>query len=124
MADTDPNLVVVLKGLAPYAPGAAGVVISLMFGERLTLRGKVASGVGGLAAVKWVAPALCAGINPFLPGAHVPLEIANLVGFITGCFGMIILTGLATALAAYAKDPLKLVKVQLGPVSIGTGGQE
>ncbi|MBP7704215.1 MAG: hypothetical protein KA105_02880 [Caulobacter sp.] len=121
MADTDPHLVAMVKGLAPYAPGAAGVVLSLLFAEGLTVRGKLATGFGGLAAVKWVAPALCVVVNPFVPGDSVPVEVANLVGFATGCFGMILMTGLAKALAKYASDPLKLVRMQLGPVSIGGG---
>lgn len=124
MAETDPHMAALLKGLAPYAPGVGGVVLSLLFGEKLTVRGKIVSGVGGLAAVKWVAPAICLGLNPFLPGPQIPIDLANMVGFLTGCFGMIVLSGFAQALATYARDPLKLVKVQLGPVSIGTGGGE
>ena len=122
MAEPDPQLAAVAKGLIPFAPGAAGALLSLAVAENLTIRGKLVSGFGGLASAIFVAPALCVLADPFLPGQGIPLPVANLVGFLCGTFGMIILAGLAKALAAYSSDPLKLVKVDLGAVKIG-GGQ-
>jgi len=119
MAETDPQLAAIAKGLLPLAPGAAGALLSLGVTENLTIRGKVLSGFGGLASAAFVAPALCVIVDPVLPGQGIPLAVANLVGFLCGTFGMIILAGLAKAVAIYSSDPLKLVKVDLGPVKIG-----
>ncbi len=47
------------------------------------------------------------------------MSLANLVGFCCGLFGMILLAGLAEALAKYSRDPLSLVRVQIGGATIG-----
>jgi hypothetical protein len=122
MAETDPQLAAIAKAILPLGPGAAGALLSLALAEQLTVRGKLLSALGGLAAAAFVAPAVTLMLNPFIPGESVPLAVANLVGFLSGTFGMIVLTGLAKALALYSSDPLKLVKVDLGAVKIG-GGQ-
>lgn len=104
-----------LKALAPYAPGFAGAVFSMAFGEKLTLRGKLLSAGMGVASALWLAPFVC-GLIDWLwwPGDGVPVIVANLVGFASGLFGMILLAGLAQALARYSKDPLSLVRIQIG----------
>lgn len=109
-----------IKILAPYAPGFAGAVFSMAFGEKLTLRGKVLSALVGLASAWWIAPFLCAVLDLWWPGAGLPIEAPPLIGFSCGVFGMIVLAGLAQALAKYSKDPLSLVRIQFGGASIGT----
>lgn len=111
-----------LKHLIPYAPGFAGALFSMAFGERLTLRGKLLSASAGMASAYWLAPFICDVIALWWPGSGVPISLANLVGFTCGVFGMIFLAGLAQALAKYSKDPLSLVRIKFGPVEIGTGG--
>ena len=111
-----------LKHLIPYAPGFAGALFSMAFGEKLTIRGKLLSASAGLASAYWLAPFICDVIDLWWPGDGVPISLANLVGFTCGVFGMIFLAGLAQALAKYSKDPLSLVRIKFGPVEIGSGG--
>lgn len=123
MAETPPGtgaLADALRQLMPYMPGFAGAVFSMAFGEKLTLRGKLLSAAAGVASAWWVAPFLCDVIDLFWPGEGVPRSLANLVGFASGVFGMILLAGLAQAIAKYSKDPLSLVRIQIGGASIGT----
>jgi hypothetical protein len=126
MADPHPpggpaGFVDLLKALAPYAPGFAGAVFSMAFGEKLTIRGKLLSAALGIAAAWWLAPFVCDLIDwLWWPGEGVPVSLANLIGFACGLFGMILLAGLAQALAKYSKDPLALVRIQIGGASIGS----
>lgn len=110
-----------IRHLAPYAPVFAGAVLSMAFGERLTIRGKLLSAGVGLATALWVAPFACDLIDLFWPGDGLPTSVVAVVGFAAGAFGMIMLSGLAQALARYSRDPLSLVRVQIGGVII-TGG--
>lgn len=124
MADNPPGgpagFLDLLKALAPYAPGLAGAVFSMAFGEKLTIRGKLLSAAVGVASAWWLAPFVCDVIDwMWWPGDGVPLTVANLIGFICGLFGMILLAGLAQALAKYSKDPLSLVRIQFGGTTIG-----
>lgn len=123
MADPAPPpgaLIDLLKVLTPYAPGFAGAVFSMAFGEKLTIRGKLLSALAGLASAWWLAPFICDVVDLFWPGAGLPISIPPLVGFTCGVFGMILLAGLAQAIARYSKDPLSLVRIQIGGASIGT----
>lgn len=109
-----------VKLLAPYTPGLAGAVLSMAFGEKLTLRGKLVSAAGGIASAWWLAPFICDLIDwLWWPGDGVPTTLANLTGFACGVFGMTFLSGLTQAIARYAKDPLALVRVQIGGATIG-----
>lgn len=122
MAETPtPNgaLSELLRHLAPYTPVVAGGVLSMAFGERLTIRGKILSAVVGVAAALFVAPFIIDCIHLFWPGGVAPTSLATLVGFGCGAFGMVLLSGLAQALAKYSRDPLALVRVKLGPVEFG-----
>lgn len=125
MADPQPpggtaGLFDLVKTIAPYAPGLAGAVFSMAFGEKLTLRGKLLSAGVGVASAWWLAPFICDVIDwLWWPGDGVPVTVANLIGFICGLFGMIVLAGLAQALARYSKDPLSLVRIQIGGATIG-----
>lgn len=123
MADNtgDPNLLAVLSKLAPMTPGVAGAVLSLAFGEKLTVKGKAISVGGGLACALWVAPALVALAAALWPWGKFPLELGNAITFLTGLLGMIALAGLAQAVAKYAGDPLKLIKFEVGGLRIGGG---
>ena len=109
----------ILRVLAPYAPGFAGAVFSMAFGENLTIRGKLLSAAGGLASAWIIGPFLCDVAALWWPGAVVPTSVTNLIGFSSGIFGMVVLTGTAQALAKYSRDPLSLVRVKIGPVEIG-----
>lgn len=124
MADTTPPspgaLTDALKLVAPYAPGFAGALFSMAFGEKLTIRGKLLSALAGLASAWWVAPFICDLLDLWWPGEGVPTSLANLIGFSCGVFGMILLAGLAQAIARYSKDPLSLVRIQVGGATIGT----
>ncbi len=110
-----------VKQLAPYAPGIAGAIISMAWGENLTLRGKALAAVVGVCAVLWVAPLLTAVATLAWPWGEFPKAGSEFVGFVTGVFGFVVLSGLAQAFARYASDPLRLVKIHLGGVTI-TGG--
>ncbi|WP_292051622.1 MULTISPECIES: hypothetical protein [unclassified Brevundimonas] len=123
MAETPPPggaLADVVRMVLPFVPGAAGAVLGMVFGEGLTVRGRLVSIVTGLACVFWVAPAIVLAIEYFLFGGQpLPTQLTVLVGFLTGTFGMVTLSGLAQALARYSRDPLGLVRIQAGPVTIG-----
>lgn len=123
MADNsgDPQLVAILTKLAPMTPGVAGAVLSLAFGEKLSVRGKTMSVAGGLACALWLAPAIVAGVGAVWPWGKLPGEFASAFAFLTGLFGMIVLAGLAQAAAKYAGDPLKLIKFEVGGLRIGGG---
>jgi hypothetical protein len=125
MADNtgDPTLVAVLSKLAPMTPGVAGAVLSLAFGEKLTVRGKTVSVVIGLASALWIAPAAIAILAALWPWGKFPSELGNAITFLTGLMGMITLAGLAQAVGKYAGDPLKLIKFEMGGLRIGGGGE-
>lgn len=108
-----------LRHLAPYTPVVAGSVLSMAFGERLTIRGKILSAVVGVVAALCVAPFLIDCIHLVWPGGRAPTSVATVVGFACGAFGMVVLAGLAQALAKYSRDPLSLVRMKLGPVEFG-----
>jgi hypothetical protein len=108
-----------LRHAAPYTPIIAGAVLSMAFGEKLTIRGKILSAIVGLCAAQFIAPFLADIVNLFWPGDVLPVSVVSVIGFACGAFGMIILSGLAQALAKYSKDPLALVRVQLGAVTVG-----
>ncbi|MGQ2989530.1 MAG: hypothetical protein ACT6RD_11845 [Brevundimonas sp.] len=110
-----------LRHLAPYAPVFGGAVLSMAFGERLTIRGKLLSAGVGLAAAMWVAPFLVDIARLLWRWGDLPISAVAVIGFACGAFGMILLSGLAQALAKYSRDPLKLVRIQIGNVII-TGG--
>lgn len=112
-----------VRAIAPFAPVFAGAVLSMAFGERLTIRGKLLSAAGGVAAAWYIAPVICEVIDLFWPGDGLPTSVTALVGFACAAFGMIVLSGLAQALARYSRDPLSLVRVKFGPVEIGGKGE-
>jgi hypothetical protein len=113
-----------IRHAAPYTPIIAGAVLSMAFGEKLTIRGKILSAIVGLCAAQFIAPFLVDIVGLFWPGDGVPVSVVSVIGFACGAFGMIILSGLAQAAAKYSKDPLSLVRVNLGPVSIGGKADE
>ncbi|KQV66651.1 hypothetical protein [Caulobacter sp. Root343] len=123
MADNtgDPHLLAVLSKLAPMTPGVAGAVLSLAFGEKLTVRGKTISVVIGLASALWIAPAVIAVLAVLWPWGKFPVELGNAITFLTGLLGMIALAGFAQAVGKYAGDPLKLIKFEVGGLRIGGG---
>ena len=122
MADntgSDPQLLALLGKVAPMTPGVAGAVLSLAFGEKLTLRGKLLSVIIGLASALWIAPAILAVAGALWPWGKFPGELGNAVTFLTGLLGMIALAGFAQAVGKYAGDPLKLIKFEVGGLRIG-----
>lgn len=123
MAETPPPtgaLADLLRLVGPYVPGLAGAVLSMAFGDKLTFRGKLLSLLAGLAAVLWVAPLLVVLAGPIWPlEGDLPLQAVACISFLTGTFGMVVLSGLAQALAKYSQDPFGLVKFQAGGLSIG-----
>lgn len=112
-----------VRHFAPYAPVFGGAVLSMAFGERLTIRGKLVSAGAGLAAALWIAPFLCDIAALFWPGDELPRSAVTIIGFACGAFGMIVLSGLAQAAKKYSSDPLKLVRIQVGGTII-TGGAD
>jgi len=120
MADQPPEPVVVgIKLLASFGPGAAGTVLALMLAQNLTWRGVLVSAFAGLACVLLVAPALTVIAGEVWPWGNMPTAIVNLIGFICGLIGMAFTSGLVQAAAQYSKNPLAWVRVKLGPVEIG-----
>lgn len=124
MADNpaDPHVVAVLHQMSPYAPGLAGAILSMAVGEKLTFRGRALAGIVGLTCVFWVAPFLSALTAIYWPAPTLPVAALNFIGFVTGVFGFTIMAGAMQALAKYVGDPLRLVKFQFGPFTVG-GGQ-
>lgn len=116
----DPNLGVILKQLAALAPGFAGVLVSLGWAENMTIRGRLTLVVGGLACA-WSMPPLIVKLVPTLwpPAATMTTEMAGVAGLLFGMLAMRALQSLATFLAAFFGDPFKLIKVSVGPVTMG-----
>ncbi len=125
MADQapDPQIAVGLKMFAPYAPGLAGTIVALLVAQNLTWRGVLVSAIVGLCAVLFGAPALTVLAAAKWPVGELPLAIVNLIGFLTGLFGMAATSGLVQAVARYAKNPFGVVRIRLGPVEIGETGE-
>lgn len=124
MADTPSPAgpaVELVRHVTPFLPGFAGAMLSMAFGQRLTVRGKLLSAAVGLACVTMIAPTLCEVANLFWPGDALPTAVVTTVGFVSGLFGMILLAGLAEAIAKYSRDPLKLVRIQIGGVTVSGG---
>ncbi|MCY1649060.1 hypothetical protein OVA11_18970 [Caulobacter sp. SL161] len=123
MADNtgDPTLLAALSKLAPYAPGAAGAVLSMAYGDRLTLRAKALSLASGAAAVAWLAPLPIFLLNAKWPG--VGTAAGPFVGFACGFLGMALFGGLTQAVTKYAGDPFKLIKFEAGGLRIGGSDQ-
>ncbi|GAA0216049.1 hypothetical protein QOZ96_002466 [Brevundimonas nasdae] len=128
MADTPPPsgaLADFVRLIGPYVPGFAGAILSMAFGEKLTIRGKLLSVAAGMASVLWIAPAMVALAEHFWPGeGPLPVQMVGFVGFVSGTFGMVLLSGLAQAAARYSRDPLSLVRIQVGGVIITGGNRE
>lgn len=123
MAETPPTglgLADFVRVVGPFVPGVAGSVLGMMFAEGLTVRGKLLSLMTGLACVFWLWPAVVVVIEHYLfDGQPMWKELAGCLALLIGVFGMVVLSGLAHALAKYSRDPLKLVRIQAGPLTIG-----
>lgn len=123
MAETPPTgagLADLVRVIGPFVPGMAGAVLGMAFGEGLTVRGKLLSLATGLACVLWLWPAAVMLVEHYLFAAKpMPSPLAGALAFLIGTFGMIVLSGLAQAAAKYSRDPLGLVKISAGPVTIG-----
>lgn len=124
MADNpgEPLLAALLTKLGPYAPGAAGAVLSMGFGANLTLRAKAVSLAIGLSAAKWLSPVMVALLAWWAP--RLAESAVGLMGFACGFLGMALFSGLAQAIAKYAGDPLRLIKFEAGGLRIGGGGED
>lgn len=118
-ASPDGAVIDLVRQLAPYAPGFAGAVFSMAFGERLTIRGKLLSAAVGLACAWILAPFVVDVLALWKPSLGSLKSLGTVVGFTCGVFGMILLSGLAQALAKYSKDPLSLVRVKIGGATFG-----
>lgn len=128
MADTPPPsgaLADFLRLVGPYVPGIAGAVLSMAFGDKLTFRGRLLSLLAGLAAVLWIAPLLVVLAEHLWPlDGALPLQAVACISFLTGTFGMVVLSGFAQALAKYSRDPFGLVKFKAGGLTIGGASPE
>ena len=67
----------------------------MVFGERLTIRGKLVSAGAGLAAELWIVPFPFDIAVLFWPGDELPRSVLAVIGFACGAVGMILLSGLA-----------------------------
>ena len=117
----EPNLIAAAKQALPYLPGLAGAALSMMFGENLTVRGKVLSLSVGVASALFVAPGAAALIRLMWPGGALPPEMLSFVGFACGLFGMTACSGLMQWVAKWAQNPLGMVKFKIGPLDIDGG---
>jgi len=128
MAETPPPsgaLADLLRLVGPYIPGIAGAVLGMAFGDKLTMRGKVVSLSAGMAAVLWVAPMLVVVAEHLWPlSGDLPFQAVACICFLTGTFGMVVLSGLAQAAAKYSRDPFGLVKFKAGGLTIGGASPE
>lgn len=116
MADqpVEPHLAAWLKLAAPYVPGFAGAVLALAFLEKLTPRGRMIAVAVGLGAASFLGPALGDLADLFWPGA-IPGNIRGAITFLTGLSAMSALPSLLGWIKRVAGDPLKLLRVQIGP---------
>jgi hypothetical protein len=117
----EPNLIATAKGALPYLPGLAGAALSMMYGEKLTVRGKVASLSIGIVCALFVAPGVNDIADLMWPGDGLPSGAAGLIGFACGLFGMTACSGLMVWVAKWAQNPLGMVKLKLGPLDIDGG---
>ena len=110
----DTHVAFVLKHLMPCAPGFAGAVLSLAFVERLTFRGRVLAVGVGLASAVFLAPALADLADLFWPG-ELPKSVRTGLEFLTGLMAMGCLPKFLEFLQRFAGDPLRMLKVSIGP---------
>lgn len=119
----EPSLMAVISKITPFLPGVAGAIMAAAHGEKLKWHGKLLNFGLGLASAFLGAPVIMDIGRPIAP-AFFPASMATLLGFVCGYFGMAAFSGFYVAVAKYTRDPLKIIKVQLGPVSIGdTSGE-
>lgn len=112
-----PNFVALSKAAAPYLPGLAGAALSMMFGQALTVRGKLVSLAVGVGCALFVAPGLGEIANLFIEGPELSPGLLGMIGFACGLFGM---TATATLMTQVPKW-LAQLKIKLGPVEIDGG---
>lgn len=125
MADNTggPDIVAAVTKLTPYLPGVAGAVLSMAFGEGLKWQGKALTFFVGL-VVAFLLPPVIVEVGRAVAPVFFPPSMMALLGFTCGFFGMALFGGLYRAVGKYAGDPLKIIKIQVGPVSIGdTSGE-
>lgn len=122
MADNpgEPHLLAALSKLAPYAPGFAGAIAGMAYGERLKPQGKVLTLLVGFLSALLGGPVIF-DIGRAIAPAFFPPSMAPLLGFMTGFFGMALFGGLYQAVAKYAGDPLKIIKFEAGGLKVGGG---
>lgn len=115
----EPQLLAALNKLLPYAPGVAGAVAGMAYGEKLKPQGKaITLGVGMLSA--WLCGPVIFDIGRAVAPAFFPLSAAPLLGFMAGFFGMALFGGLYQAVAKYAGDPLRIIKFEAGGLKVGS----
>lgn len=122
MAETNPTgygLSDLVRVASPWVVPVSGAVLGMAFGEGLTVKGRILSLAMGLAAAIWLGPALVGTSASLWPWGQFPAEVGTAITFLTGLFGMVLLSGFAQALAKYSRDPFRLVRIQAGPVTIG-----
>jgi hypothetical protein len=122
MADNpgEPHLLAAFSKLAPYAPGVAGAIAGMAYGERLKPQGKALTLAIGLLSA-WLGGPVIFDIGRAVAPAFFPSSMAPLLGFMAGFFGMAMFGGLYQAVAKYAGDPLKIIKFEAGGLKVGGG---
>lgn len=113
---SDPVLIGALKHVAPYIPGVAGAVLSLVWGERLSPWEKTGAIGVGLVMAFWGAPGVLEVMAIWWPALAHSTSVISMTGAMLGLFGMAIATTLRR-LITYVQ-----VKIELGPLKVSERG--
>ena len=120
MADNpmgEPQMAAVLGKIAAYAPGIGGAILSMTWGEKLTVHEKLIGVAVGLAMAFWVAPGFLVFLGHRWPQEVASPQVISMAGAVFGLFGM--------TLATAVKRFVTTIRVQLalGPLKINQDGE-
>ena len=120
MADNpmgEPQMAAVLGKIAAYGPGVGGAILSMTWGEKLTVREKLIGVAVCLAMAFWVAPGFLVFLGHWWPQEVASPQVISMTGAVFGLFGM---TG-ATAIKRFVTTIR--VQLALGPLKINQDGE-
>lgn len=120
MADNpmgEPQVAALIGKWAAYAPGIGGAILSMTWGEKLTVREKLIGVAVGLAMAFWVAPGFLVFLGHWWPQEVASPQVISMAGAVFGLFGM--------TLATAVKRFVTTIRVQLalGPLKINQDGE-
>lgn len=120
MADNpmgEPQVAALIGKWAAYAPGIGGAILSMTWGEKLTVHEKLIGVAVGLASAFWFAPGFLVILGHWWPQEVRSPQVISMTGAVFGLFGM---TG-ATAVKRFVTTIR--VQLALGPLKINQDGE-